>query len=132
MTTNLKITINGKEYAASPGQMILDVVRANRVDDIPTLCWDPKLPPYGSCYLCVVEIKGLEKLVPSCSSPVADGMVVETNNDRIRESRKTAPGAAPLEPLRGLSRPPAPRPALQEWMFRDISPSWPWASSRKR
>ncbi len=90
MTTNLKITINGKEYAASPGQTILDVVRANQVDDIPTLCWDPKLPPYGSCYLCVVEVKGLEKLVPSCSSPVADGMVVETNNDRIRNSRRTA------------------------------------------
>ena len=50
----------------------------------------PKLASYGSCYLCVVEIKGLEKLVPSCSSPVAPGMVVETNNARIRESRKTA------------------------------------------
>jgi formate dehydrogenase major subunit len=90
MTTNLKITINGKEYTASPGQMILDVVRANQVDDIPTLCFDPKLPPYGSCYLCVVQVKGLEKLVPSCSSPVSDGMVVETNNDRIKASRKTA------------------------------------------
>ena len=90
MTTNLKITINDKEYTASPGQTILDVVRAHQVDDIPTLCYDPKLPTYGSCYLCVVEIKGLEKLVPSCSSPVADGMVVYTNNDRIRESRRTA------------------------------------------
>ena len=90
MTTNFKITINGNEYAASPGQTILDVVRANQIDEIPTLCWDPKLPSYGSCYLCVVEVKGLEKLVPSCSSPVAPGMVVETNNARIRESRKTA------------------------------------------
>ena len=90
MTTNLKITINGKEFTATPGQMILDVIRANQVDDIPTLCWDAKLPPYGSCYLCVVEVKGLEKLVPSCSSPVADNMVIETNNDRIRQSRKTA------------------------------------------
>ena len=90
MTTNLKITINDKEYTASPGQTILDVVLANKVDDIPTLCHDPKLPPYGSCYLCVVEIKGLEKLVPSCSSPVADGMVVFTNNERITRSRRTA------------------------------------------
>ena len=90
MTTNLKITINDKEYTASPGQTILDVVRANKVDDIPTLCWDPKLPPYGSCYLCVVEIKGLEKLVPSCSSPVADNMVVFTKNERITKSRRTA------------------------------------------
>jgi formate dehydrogenase major subunit len=69
---------------------ILEVVWEHGIDEIPTLCWDPKLPPYGSCYLCVVEVKGLEKLIPSCSSPISDGMVVYTNNDRIRESRKTA------------------------------------------
>jgi formate dehydrogenase major subunit len=90
MTQELKITINDKEYTANPGQTILEVIREYKIDDIPTLCWDPKLPPYGSCYLCVIEVKGLEKLVPSCSSPVSDGMVVYTNNERIRESRKTA------------------------------------------
>ena len=90
MADIVKLTINGKAYTANPGQMILEVVRANNIDDIPTLCYDPRLPPYGSCYLCVVEQEGLEKLIPSCSSPVADGMVIHTNNDRIRESRKTA------------------------------------------
>jgi formate dehydrogenase major subunit len=90
MTQKLKITINDKKYDADPGQTILEVIREHGVDEIPTLCYDPKLPPYGSCYLCVVEVKGLEKLVPSCSSPVSDGMTVYTNNDRIRESRKTA------------------------------------------
>ncbi|OPY76952.1 MAG: Formate dehydrogenase H [Syntrophorhabdus sp. PtaU1.Bin153] len=90
MSEKLKITINDKEYEAAPGQMILDVVREHAIDTIPTLCFDPKLPPYGSCYLCVVEVKGLEKLIPSCSSPVSNGMVVYTNNERIRESRKTA------------------------------------------
>lgn len=90
MSDEIKITINDKEYTAKPGQMILDVVRENAIDDIPTLCYDPKLPPYGSCYLCVVEVKGLEKLVPSCSSPVSPGMAVYTNNERIKQSRKTA------------------------------------------
>ena len=90
MSEKLKITINDKEYEATPGQMILDVVREHAIDTIPTLCFDPKLPPYGSCYLCVVEVKGLEKLVPSCSSPVSNGMVVYTDNERIRKSRKTA------------------------------------------
>jgi formate dehydrogenase major subunit len=90
MTQEMKVTINGKPYAASPGQTILEIVRAYDIDDIPTLCWDPKLPPYGSCYLCVVEVEGLEKLVPSCSSPAADGMVIHTDNERIRQSRKTA------------------------------------------
>ncbi len=90
MTQEIKVTINGKPYTASPGQTILEVVRAYDIDDIPTLCWDPKLPPYGSCYLCVVEVEGLEKLIPSCSSPVAEGMVIHTDNERIRQSRKTA------------------------------------------
>ena len=90
MADKIKVTINGKDYMTEPGRMILEVVREHRIDDIPTLCWDPKLPPYGSCYLCVVEVKGLEKLVPSCSSPVSEGMAVFTDNDRIRQSRKTA------------------------------------------
>ncbi len=90
MTEPLKIKINDKEYAANPGDTILDVIRRYDVDTIPTLCHDPKLPPYGSCYLCVVEVEGLAKLVPSCSSPVTPGMAVHTNNDRIAESRRTA------------------------------------------
>ena len=90
MKGRLKITVNGKRYEADPGATILDVIRKYDIDDIPTLCHDPKLPPYGSCYLCVVEIEGLEKLVPSCSSPVAPGMVIHTKSDRITESRKTA------------------------------------------
>jgi formate dehydrogenase major subunit len=90
MTQEIGVTINGKPYTASPGQTILEVVRAHDIDDIPTLCWDPKLPPYGSCYLCVVEVEGLEKLIPSCSSPVTNGMVIFTDNERIKQSRKTA------------------------------------------
>jgi formate dehydrogenase major subunit len=90
MAAKLNVTINGNKYSADPGQTILDVVRAHQVDDIPTLCHDPKLPPYGSCYLCVVEVEGLEKLIPSCASPVSDGMVIHTDNARIRQSRKTA------------------------------------------
>ncbi|MGD0235703.1 MAG: NAD(P)-binding protein [Syntrophorhabdales bacterium] len=90
MAAILNVTINGNKYSANPGQTILDVAKEHQIDDIPTLCHDPKLPPYGSCYLCVVEVEGLEKLIPSCASPVSDGMVIHTNNARIRQSRKTA------------------------------------------
>ncbi len=90
MDNLIKITVDGQEIAARPGQTILDVIQQNRIAEIPTLCHDPKLPPYGSCYLCVVEVKGVAKLIPSCSSPVAPGMVVQTDNDRIRRARKTA------------------------------------------
>ena len=86
----ITLTIDGKPVTARPGQTILEVIQEHRLADIPTLCHEPKLPPYGSCYLCVVEVEGVAKLIPSCSSPAADKMVVHTDNPRIREARKTA------------------------------------------
>jgi formate dehydrogenase major subunit len=86
----IKLTIDGKEISASPNQTILEVIRENELADIPTLCHDPKLPPYGSCYLCIVEVEGVNKMIPSCSSPVAAKMVIRTDNERIRAARKTA------------------------------------------
>lgn len=86
----ITLTIDGKPVTARPGQTILEVIREHRLADIPTLCHEPKLPPYGACYLCVVEVEGVAKLIPSCSSPAADKMVVRTDNARIREARKTA------------------------------------------
>jgi len=86
----VKITINGQEIITENNKTILEVVREHNIDDIPHLCYDPKLPPYGSCYLCVVEIEGLNKLVPSCCNPVSNGMVIHTDNERIRDSRKMA------------------------------------------
>ena len=87
---NVKLTIDGREVTARANQTILEVIQENRIAEIPTLCHEPKLPPYGSCYLCVVEVEGVAKLIPSCSSPVADKMVVHTDNPRIHEARKTA------------------------------------------
>ncbi|MDH7516629.1 MAG: NAD(P)-binding protein, partial [Bacteroidota bacterium] len=86
----ITLTINGREIRTTENRTLLEVIREHAIDDIPTLCYDPKLPPWGSCYLCVVEVEGLPKLVPSCSSPVAEGMVVHTDNERIRAARKTA------------------------------------------
>jgi len=86
----VKLTIDGREVTARADQTILEAIQENGIAEIPTLCHEPKLPPYGSCYLCVVEVEGVAKLIPSCSSPVADKMVVHTDNPRIREARKTA------------------------------------------
>ncbi len=85
-----KITINQKEVFTTEGKTILEAVHENKVDKIPTLCHDGRIEPYGSCFLCVVEVEGIGKLVPSCCTPVTDGMVIRTNTERIRSSRKTA------------------------------------------
>ncbi|MBN2587489.1 MAG: FAD-dependent oxidoreductase [Candidatus Fermentibacteraceae bacterium] len=86
----IRLKINGREIEATPGKTILEVVQENQLDDIPTLCHSPELEPYGSCFVCVVEVKGRNNLVPSCATRVAPGMEVETRNDRITASRKTA------------------------------------------
>lgn len=53
-------------------------------------CYDRKLPsPYGACFLCVVEVEGWRNLVPSCSTRVESGMVVQTKSEKIRQARKT-------------------------------------------
>jgi formate dehydrogenase major subunit len=86
----IKVTINGKEITTTPGKTILEVINEHKIDTIPTLCHDDRIEPYGSCFLCVVEVEGVNKLVPSCSSPINNGMVIHTDNKKIRESRKSA------------------------------------------
>jgi len=83
----MQITIDGKKCDASQGETILDVARRGGIE-IPTLCFQEDLKPYGSCFICAVEVEGAPRLVPSCATPVADGMVVHTDSERVRASRK--------------------------------------------
>ena len=86
----MELTINGQKVRARPGQTILEAVREMGLDEIPTLCHDPRLEPYGSCFLCVVEVKGSPRLLPACVTRVRDGMEVTTRSERIVHARKTA------------------------------------------
>jgi formate dehydrogenase major subunit len=86
----IALKINGRDVEARAGQTILEVVTEQGIDDIPTLCHSPELAPYGSCFVCVVEVKGRPSLVPACATRVAPGMEVETRNERVMASRKTA------------------------------------------
>lgn len=83
----MNIVIDGKNLEATEGQMILEVA-TNAGISIPTLCNNKSILPYASCFICVVEIKGLKKLVPSCATRVTNGMVIETNSKRVRDARK--------------------------------------------
>jgi len=84
----IKITINGKKISVDEGKTILDAARRNDIY-IPTICDDPRLEPYGGCRLCLVQIKGMPRLVTACTTPVTDGMEVETTNDQIERQRRT-------------------------------------------
>ena len=83
----INVNLNGKKLAAEAGKTILDVAEENGIR-IPTLCHNEKLKPFGSCWVCVVEIEGAKKLFPACSTEVTDGMVIETDSDAVRDTRK--------------------------------------------
>jgi formate dehydrogenase major subunit len=86
----VKITINDKDIYTSPGKTILEAVHENKLDAIPTLCYDKRIEHINSCFLCVVEVEGINKLVPSCSTIVRSGMRILTNTQKIIDTRKTA------------------------------------------
>ncbi len=87
--TELNIIIDGSKYTGYPGENILDAASRNGIS-IPTLCHDPRLEPFSSCYVCVVEIEGSKTLQPSCSTKITDGMVINTSSEKVRKARKTA------------------------------------------
>ena len=84
----MKLTINGRQCAVRHGQTVLDACREHGAF-IPTLCHDPRLNPLGACMLCRVEIEGQRGTPLACGTIVADGMVITTDSEAIRESRKT-------------------------------------------
>ena len=84
------IILNGKEYPFVPGQTILELAQANGVE-IPTLCHDERIEPYGACGLCVCEVKmgqAPARLMRACATKLADGMAIETHSERVTRSRK--------------------------------------------
>ncbi len=84
----MRITINGKECWANPGETVLTVAEREGIN-IPTLCYLKGLTPTGSCRMCVVEVEGQRNLIPSCAFPVYEGMKVQTNSAAVRRARKT-------------------------------------------
>ena len=87
MSEEHRITINGNALSFEPGQTILEVARQNHID-IPTLCWLKGAIPTGACRICVVEVKGARSLLPSCSTPAGDNMVVQTETAAVVKARK--------------------------------------------
>ena len=81
------LKINDIHVSGIEGQSILEVAREHDID-IPTLCNLEGLSPSGSCRLCLVEIKGSDRLLPACVTPIEEGMQVTTESDRLLKYRR--------------------------------------------
>ncbi len=86
-TRSVTLTIDGDAVSVPEGTTILGACRAVGID-IPTLCFLDTLHPVNACRVCVVELEGARVLAPSCSRAAEDGMVVRTNSERVKHSRK--------------------------------------------
>ena len=87
--SELNLTIDGLAVKSQPGLSLLLTAREHGID-IPTLCYHDDLKPEGHCRLCVVEIgpPGRTRLVNSCTYPVDEGLIVQTQYERVLASRR--------------------------------------------
>ncbi|WP_086842914.1 2Fe-2S iron-sulfur cluster-binding protein [Amycolatopsis kentuckyensis] len=83
----VEFTVDGETVRVPEGSTILDACTAAG-KDIPTLCYGDTLEPANACRVCMVEVDGSRTLVPSCSRKAEPGMVVRTDSERTRTSRK--------------------------------------------
>ena len=83
----VNIKINDKSYSVPKGSTILEAARYAGIE-IPTLCYLKDINEIGACRICMVEVKGARSLVTACVFPVAEGMEIYTNTEKVRHSRK--------------------------------------------
>jgi predicted molibdopterin-dependent oxidoreductase YjgC len=83
----VELEIDGQAVRVFEGSTILDACTALGIDT-PTLCYGETLRPANVCRVCVVELEGARVLAPACSRKVEQGMVVKTDSERVRLSRK--------------------------------------------
>ena len=89
MSEKVNVILNGDIVKGIKGETILETARRQGIE-IPTLCNDPRLEPYTSCYVCVVEVEGMRGLQPSCSTRIYEGIHINTGTERVKRARKTA------------------------------------------
>ena len=82
------LIIDGKDVSGNDNQTVMEVARENGIK-IPALCHLDGITPVGACRMCVIEIKGLNKLLPACVTRIEEGMEVSTKSDRLQRYRRT-------------------------------------------
>jgi NADH-quinone oxidoreductase subunit G len=84
-----RITLNDQTYDAPAGKTIIQVADEVGIQ-IPRYCYHPDIGIEGSCRMCLVEVEKAPKLVPSCATPVAEGMIVRTTTPRVQQAVRYA------------------------------------------
>ncbi len=85
----INVSIDNRDVSVSENSTVLDAARKLNIH-IPTLCYLNGYERFTSCMICVVHEIESDKLIPSCSATVAEGMRIETDNEKVQEARRDA------------------------------------------
>jgi len=87
MADPIKLTIDGQEFQAQPGTLLINAAKQAGIA-IPAFCYYDGLSLQAACRMCLVEVEKTPKLQVACTTPVAEGMVVHTDSPTVRQARK--------------------------------------------
>lgn len=120
----IHLEIDGKKVEATRGTTLLQAAREAGID-IPTLCHDDRLAPYGACRLCLVEVSrgGRKRLVASCAHEVEEGLIVKTETEKIVKIRRMIVELLLAEATTGPLKVLAEKYGLKESRFKGDEPA---------
>ena len=85
---DVTLTVDGKKLTVPAGTLLIEACKSKGIE-VPSFCYYPNLSLQGACRMCLVEIEKMPKLQTACTTPVAEGMVVTTESDKIKQARKS-------------------------------------------
>ena len=85
---DVTLTVDGKKLTVPAGTLLIEACKSTGIE-VPSFCYYPGLSLQGACRMCLVEIEKMPKLQTACTTPVAEGMVVTTESDKIKQARKS-------------------------------------------
>src|SRR5579859_2921563 len=87
MADPIKFTIDGQELEVAPGTLVIDAAKRAGIE-IPSFCYYEGYSLQAACRMCLVQVEKMPKLQVACTLPASNGMVVYTDSQNVRDSRK--------------------------------------------
>jgi len=85
---DVTLTVDGKKITASAGTLLIEACKSAGIE-VPSFCYYPNLSLQGACRMCLVKIEKMPKLQTACTTVISEGMVVVSDNEEVRQARKS-------------------------------------------
>jgi NADH-quinone oxidoreductase subunit G len=85
---DVTLTVDGKKITAPAGTLLIEACKSAGIE-VPSFCYYPNLSLQGACRMCLVKIEKMPKLQTACTTVVSEGMIVTSDNDEVRQARKS-------------------------------------------